>query len=618
MNNTADLNTTAAATIASIDLQPTRSGRKRKVLVADLFCGAGALSAAANDALTELGFKPTFIAVNHWQIACDTFLANHPGARVHCTPLEAAHPAQMVPEGRLDLLMAGIECTFFSRARGGKPVNDQQRMGAWHINHWCTALRVRRLLLENVPEFLDWGPVDARTGRPIPSRKGEYFRKWWKSMLDLGYIGEYRLVNFADFGDATTRTRLIMKFMLKSERKPITWPKPTHCKRPSLFGEARWRAAREVIDWSILGQSIYARKRPLAPATLLRIHAGLVRFKWPEPYLIVLRQHMAAQSIDMPLPTLTSGGTHVGLVQPFVSPYHGGDGPRAMSTDDPLPTQDTANRFGLVQPYLFQANQSVGRTERGFRSTEDPICTITATGTDLGLVSPASPAPWVLNQQAGGRPKSIDEPIPAIATDGAHALIAPYYGGGSGETCSSVNEPLPTATTKGRFGLIMSTTHSADKSGRSRSIDDPMPTITTASRGEHALLMPVTHADGGNRARSVDEPFPTVTGAHRGELAFITAAFGERPTQAPRTHSIDEPAPTVCAQGRINLAQAARDYDILFRMLQPHELAGAMSISEPGRRIYSFLGTKTDQIKLIGQAVPYRGGRAHVHALMSA
>src|SRR5262245_8690487 len=90
--------------------------RVRRTLVADLFCGAGSLSMGAHDAMTDLGYRPEFVAVNHWPIATQTYAANHPGARVHCVTLDAAFPSHLVPEGRLDLLMAGIECTYFSRA----------------------------------------------------------------------------------------------------------------------------------------------------------------------------------------------------------------------------------------------------------------------------------------------------------------------------------------------------------------------------------------------------------------------------------------------------------------------------------------------------------------------
>jgi DNA (cytosine-5)-methyltransferase 1 len=240
--------------------------------------------------------------------------------------------------------------------------------------------------------------------------------------------------------------------------------------------------------------------------------------------------------------------------------------------------------MGVVQPFVLATGSSGAP-----RSTDEPLPTITTGGAgnvdDPGCARPMVVQPFVLSQASGGAPREVQEPLPTVPGGGAHALIAPYYGSGSGETCRSVSDPLPTATAKHRFGLVM----------------------------------PVTHSDGSNRARSLDQPIPTLTTAKRGELAFITASFGERPTQAPRVHSVDDPAPTICATGRVNLvtAQPQRPYDILFRMLEPHELAAAMSISSP-ERPYRFVGNKTEVVRQIGQAVPRKTGRALVHALMGA
>lgn len=511
--------------------------RARRVRVADLFCGAGSLSMGANDALTELGHKPHFVAVNHWDVATQTYARNHPGASVHCVTLDAAFPCELVPEGHLDLLMGGIECTFFSRARGGKPVSDQQRMSGWHVVRWCTELRVDALLLENVPEFVRWGPVNRRTGKPIKSREGEYFRAWWAALEAIGFKLEKREINCADYGDATTRVRLFI--LGRSDDKPIRWPEATHARRGRApAGRAEWRGMRECIDWSVPGRSIFDRKIPLAPKTLARIAAGLVKFQWPEPFLVVLRQHCAARGLDLPMPTACAGGTHLGLVQPFVVKQHFRRD--LMDTEAPLPAVTTVSRIGLVEPF-------------------------------------------VLSNHAGGAPRAAGEPCPGLVTKQGHALIAPYYGSGSGETCSSAGEPLPTATTKARFGLVL----------------------------------PVTHSDSSNRTRSVDDPAPTLTCARRGELAFVAASFGERPAQAPRTHSLDEPAPTICATGHTNLVEPGPQYDILFRMLAPAELAAAMSISTP-ERPYHFVGNKTQVVRQIGQAVPRRTGAALVRALMGA
>jgi len=234
-------------------------------------------------------------------------------------------PHLLVQEGYLDLLMASPTCTHHSVARGGKPTSDQQRSDPWHIITWLTELRVKRLIVENVWEFKDWGPVDRRTGKPVKSRKGEYFMAWINAIRALGFDPEWRKLNAADYGDATTRQRFIL--MARSDRKRVAWPMPTHARstgdKLELFsGMKPWRPARDIIDWSIKGRSIYDRKKPLAEATLTRIPAGAVKFNWPEPFIVTLRNHMTAQGIDLPLPTIAANGKHIGLAEPFLVKQH--------------------------------------------------------------------------------------------------------------------------------------------------------------------------------------------------------------------------------------------------------------------------------------------------------
>lgn len=114
--------------------------------------------------------------------------------------------------------------------------------------------------------------------------------------------------------------------------------------------------------------------------------------------------------------------------------------------------------------------------------------------------------------------------------------------------------------------------------------------MTTAKGGEFAVVMPLTHHDGSDRARDAAvDPIPTVTTAHRGELAVITG---------------------------IGLSGEVERYDILFRMLEPHELAAAMGFNTEDAR-YEFTGTKTEQIKQIGNAVSVSKMRACVAAIMA-
>src|SRR5579863_1927007 len=522
--------------------------RKRKILVADLLCGAGGSSTGAARALEELGLDMDLVCVNHWQVAIDTHSKNHPEARHYCQDIATVRPAQLVPEGYLDLLMASPTCTHHSVARGGRPTSDQQRSDPWHIITWLTELRVKRIIIENVWEFTSWGPINARTGKPIKSRRGEYFAAWISALKALGFEVEWKKLNAADYGDATTRQRFIL--IGRSDRKKIRWPIPTHAKPRDgvdLFATLKpWRPARDIIDWSIKGRSIFDRKKPLAPATLARIYAGVTKFGWPEPFIVTLRNHMSAQGIDVPIPTIFAGGTHIGIAQPFVFAPGSTGAPRL--TEDPLPTITTggagADRPGCARPIMVE--------------------------------------PFLMSRKGEGAPRSVEEPTPTQVAKHSHCLISPYYGDGSGKTCCSADDPLPTIRSHGSLGMVV----------------------------------PVTHSDGSNRARDVSDPLPTLTTANRGELAFITASFGERDGQAPRTHPVEEPTPTICATGRVNLVQATPEFDILFRMLEPHELAAAMGFNGDDQT-YEFTGTKTERIRQIGNAVSVAKMKACVSAVMS-
>ena len=299
----------------------------RSLKAVDLFCGAGGTSTGLIRACEALGYGVDLLAVNHWSVAIDTHARNHPGVRHVCANVDAVDPRRAVPGGRLDLLVASPECTHHSNARGGRPVSDQQRASAWHVLRWAEALHVDHVLIENVPEFQTWGPIGAN-GRPLKSKRGETYRAFLGALGSLGYRVEARVLNAADYGDPTTRRRLFI-MARRGNRRPV-WPAPTHSRDgKDLFGmQPRWRPARDIIDWSIAGRSIFQRKKALAAATLRRIEAGLRRFGGPalEPFLVVLRNHSVGRSLDDPAPTVTTSGAHLALCQPFVLPQQSGAG----------------------------------------------------------------------------------------------------------------------------------------------------------------------------------------------------------------------------------------------------------------------------------------------------
>ena len=370
-----------------------------KVLhAADLFCGAGGTSTGLALAAKELGLKLKLIAVNHWDTAIETHAANHPWAEHHCCDLSGLKPSKVVKSGRLDLLVASPECTHHSRARGGRPVCDQSRASAWHILYWCQELYVRNLLVENVPEFTTWGPVGAN-GRPLKSKRGETFRVFVEALKSLGYKVDWRIINCADFGDATTRERF---FLIGTRgRRKLSWPVPGYGKNHEvdMFGGQLkpWRAARDIIDWADLGHSIFLDKtqasrlkikRPLSANTLARIEAGVRKFcgDAAEPFIVILRGTSqgklgrSARAVDRPLPTVATSGGHIGLCRPFILNQHNGG--RNYGVDESLPTLTATGAHSLVTPFIVKYYGNGGPV-----STKHPISSVT-TKDRFSLVSP--------------------------------------------------------------------------------------------------------------------------------------------------------------------------------------------------------------------------------------
>ena len=176
----------------------------------DLFAGAGGCSTGLLQAAEARGGRVSLVAVNHWPTAVETHTRNHPEAQHFCASIETLDPRVAVPTGKLDLLIAAPECVFHSTARGGKPIDDQRRASAWHILRWLELLHVEEVLIENVPEFQAWGPL-AKNNRPLKSKKGQTFHAFIAAIQSLNYRVEWKVLNAADYGAATTRRRLFIR-----------------------------------------------------------------------------------------------------------------------------------------------------------------------------------------------------------------------------------------------------------------------------------------------------------------------------------------------------------------------------------------------------------------------
>ena len=602
--------------------------------VADLFCGAGGSSTGARKAIEKIGGKMDLVAINHWNMAIATHSANHPTARHVIEDVSIVDPESVVKDGYLDILMASPECTYHSRARGGKPIHDQGRMNPWAVMNWLTKLDVQHVLIENVPEYVDWGPLGPDF-KPVKSRKGEHFQAWFLNFHSLGYYAEWRILNAADYGDATTRTRFFL--LARKDGRPIQWPEPSHAKGDTgMFpGRSRWRGAREIIDWSNPGRSLLDDpkyvKKPLSEKTRRRIARGLERFGGPLAPLYI-------RLLDIPeyAPDSVDGK----IDQGFIVNRHGENGnARVHSVDEPMPTATCRGAGYLVHPEaepFIQAN----RNHTAPKGMYEPVPAVTsAHGGGSFIVEPELQA-FMLGQQSGGAPRSTDDPAPTVTTDGAISLVQPsiieYYGD---IRVRGVDSPLPVITQRTKHALINPTLiryNGQSKNGED--VDDPLSTITAQAQ-KHGLVNPMlVEYYGTSTVSDIDQPVPTVTTKARHGLAspsLIEVNHGNGAQglagEEGRGHSVDDPLVSPMMEQAVLEQIEAADIDprrvvfvngyphlldIRFRMLQNPELARAMGF-EDEETSYEFVGTVAEVTKQIGNAVPVHMAAALVSAALS-
>lgn len=292
------------------------------LLYVDLFCGAGGVTTG----ISKVPGVNVVACVNHDADAIASHAANHPQTIHYTEDIRTLDTAPMV--ARLEtmrarypwaktVLWASCECTNFSRAKGGKPRDPDSRSLAEHLYRYIEALEPDYIQIENVTEFLDWGPMIERNGQMIPDseHKGESFRAWFDHVEGMGYKGEWRVFNAADFGAYTSRKRLFVQFARTGFT--LAWPEPTHEKKD-------WKPCRDVLDLSNFGKSIFERKKPLCDATLRRLAEGVRKFAKPQFVFRYMSGSSHVHSVDGPCPTVcTQKNLYLAATGKFLDNYYG-------------------------------------------------------------------------------------------------------------------------------------------------------------------------------------------------------------------------------------------------------------------------------------------------------
>lgn len=378
-----------------------------KDLIIDCFAGGGGASVGIEMALG----RPVDIAINHDPDAILMHKTNHPDT-LHLTEDIFRVDLKKYVKGRhVALMWASPDCTSHSKAKGGKPRERGLRILPWAVYKHARTILPDVILMENVEEIQQWGPLDT-DGYPIKERRGEDYQKFITAMKSLGYIFDCRELVAADYGAPTTRKRWYAIF--RRDGREIKWPEPTHSKG-GANGLNPWEPIWKYLNLLDFGKSIFGRKKPLAENTMKRIARGLEKFVFscPEPFLIQVN--------------------------------HGGDNFRGQNLHHPLPTITQKHGFGLISPYIVP----IGYGERNgqlprVNDINEPIHTITTSPGHFGAVSVIAVNFHEL-EKAG-----IDKETSQKCT-WVSQFIMEYYGSGTGQ---NVTDPLHTIVTKDRFALI--------------------------------------------------------------------------------------------------------------------------------------------------------------------
>lgn len=241
----------------------------------DLFAGLGGSSTGARKAGVDIVW-----AANHWQAAVSAHAMNHPETIHACQDLHQANFAAVLALApKLDLLLASPCCQGHSKARGkanGNPQHDASRSTAWAVPAAAEVLLPAGIIVENVPEFLQWS----------------LFPAWEYAMQRLGYSLAPHIVDCADLGVPQNRVRMFIICTRSKNPLKLKLPKLPHV------------SAESFIDFEV-GRWSAVNKPGRAASTLDRVASG--RSQFGDRFLISYYGNTkTGRSLQRPIGTITT------------------------------------------------------------------------------------------------------------------------------------------------------------------------------------------------------------------------------------------------------------------------------------------------------------------------
>ena len=453
-------------------------------------------------------------------------------------------------------------------------------------------------------------PVDNQFLVPDPKQRGSTWRRFVALLEGMGYVVEWKVIKACDFGAPTSRERLFM--IARCDGQPIAWPEPTHAKNPGK-GQQKWRTAAECIDWTEPSKSIFDRPKPLAEATLRRIAKGMMKFviNNTAPFIVPIANWSGetVQSAGEPLRTITSypkGGAFSVVSPVMVAAAHGegkpggaqrwGDGSRFAG--DPLATVTASGGHSIAAAHLVKFRFA----DEG-KALDEPLPTITSGGNykrPAGAAHAMGVSTVFMAQMNGGfnttAAKSVEDPMTTVTNTGSQQQLVTANLVHLRGNCDArdMNDPLHTISAGGtHHGLMTAFLERQFGASVGQGLDEPAPTITAGGGGKSSLVsltLSPEHEAGALRV-----------------AAFLISYYG-----TSDAGDIAAPAATITTRDRLALVTVTIKgtpyvvVDICLRMLQPPELYKAQGFPDDYIISHGADGkpfTKTQQVHMCGNSV---------------